>query len=384
MQPTEVNTSPEARDSATEHCANCATPLLGPHCHACGQPVRGMVRHFSSILGDLFDTLLALDSRIARTLWPLLTNPGFLTREYLAGRRVRYVSPVRLFIFLCLTTFFLARFTGDWSGTEIQDVVTVSGIETATTVEEVERVRAEALAGVAQAQRDVGNLPGMAEGMTGTAQLINREADLRIAELTGASAPAALAEEEDECLLNLGADCWDPQHQPLQLDMLPQFLNDWLNTQALQAQHNIRIIKDDPGKLVDKFLGVLPSTLFILLPVFSLMLWLSYLLQRRFYMEHLIVALHSHAFLCAALLLMVLLTALHGWLGEVGVVDVIYGWSCTLLLLWMPVYLLIMQKRVYGQGWPMTLVKFFTLGFLYSLLLGFGAVATLLMSIAQL
>ncbi|WHI50878.1 DUF3667 domain-containing protein [Microbulbifer sp. MLAF003] len=96
-------------------CANCQTELLGPHCYSCGQPIKGMVRHFSSIIGDLFDTLLALDSRIWKTLPSLLFKPGFLTTEYFAGRRVRYVSPVRLFIFLCVTTFFVVRMSSDWS-----------------------------------------------------------------------------------------------------------------------------------------------------------------------------------------------------------------------------------------------------------------------------
>src|SRR5215475_9205862 len=74
---------------AQAQCANCGAPLLGPHCYACGQPVKGMVRHLSSILADAADTILNIDSRIFRTLGPLLVKPGYLTNEYLAGRRVR-------------------------------------------------------------------------------------------------------------------------------------------------------------------------------------------------------------------------------------------------------------------------------------------------------
>src|SRR3546814_664044 len=64
-----------------------------------------MVRHFSTILGDFTDTLLHWDARLPRTLWPLLVRPGFLTRAYFAGRRVRYVSTVRLFVPLAIVTF---------------------------------------------------------------------------------------------------------------------------------------------------------------------------------------------------------------------------------------------------------------------------------------
>ena len=99
-------------------CENCRTPLLGPHCHACGQPVKGLVRHFSSFFGDLLDTVFNLDARLPRTLIPLFARPGHLTREYLAGRRVRYVNIEHLIValhshaFVCLTLLLQYTQTG--------------------------------------------------------------------------------------------------------------------------------------------------------------------------------------------------------------------------------------------------------------------------------
>ena len=40
-------------------CQNCGTPLLGPHCYRCGQPVNGLVRHFTTVLGDFLDRVRA-------------------------------------------------------------------------------------------------------------------------------------------------------------------------------------------------------------------------------------------------------------------------------------------------------------------------------------
>ena len=57
------------------------------------------------------------------------------------------------------------------------------------------------------------------------------------------------------------------------------------------------------------------------------------------------------------------------------------GWIEGLLFLWMPLYLLLMQKRVYGQGWPMTLLKYMVLGFCYFILLSLGVAATILASL---
>ena len=94
-------------------CQNCGELLLGEHCYACGQPTKGLVRHFSSIIGDFMDSVFELDSRILRTLGPLLFKPDHLSEEYFAGRRVRYVSPVRLFVFLSLFAFFAAQLSFD-------------------------------------------------------------------------------------------------------------------------------------------------------------------------------------------------------------------------------------------------------------------------------
>src|SRR6478672_42384 len=105
---------------AGKACGNCGTPLLGEHCYACGQPVKGLVRHFSSIAGDTLDSVFNLDTRIFRTLGPLFAKPGYITREYFEGRRDRYVTPVRLFFFLAIITFFVAQLTVEVGGTAIR------------------------------------------------------------------------------------------------------------------------------------------------------------------------------------------------------------------------------------------------------------------------
>lgn len=369
--------------SATGPCANCNTPLLGPHCHACGQPAKGMVRHFSSVVGDLLGTLLALDSRVARTLAPLFSHPGFLTTEYFAGRRVRYVSPVRLFVFLCLTAFFVARLSADWRDIDFNKAVRVEGMAAATRVEEVERLRDEALAGLAEAKEGAG-IPGVVEGLEAAAREVRRDARARIAELQGDDVPAEPVSDSNDCPIGLGDACWDPRREPLQIEGFPQSFNDWLADWTARAHDNLRVIRGDPNRFKEALFGALPSTLLLLLPVFSLMLWFLYLFQRRLYMEHLIVGLHGHAFLCLSLLLVVLVADIRKWLGDYAPVDFLCGWAIALMLLWMPAYLLLMQKRVYGQGWGATLLKFCVLGISYSVSLGLGATLTALSSLASL
>jgi hypothetical protein len=122
--------------------------------------------------------------------------------------------------------------------------------------------------------------------------------------------------------------------------------------------------------------------LIVLMPLFALMLKIAYWFKRRLYMEHLIVALHSHSFISLALTLVLAFSWLQEWLApDGGFWKDVFGWGIGLTSAWIPVYLLLMQKRVYGQGWLMTLVKFGVLGICYSILLGFGLMAAVLVGL---
>jgi hypothetical protein len=97
-----------ARPAGTRYCENCGTALAGPYCSQCGQrhhehPVHSF-RHF---LQEATEDLTHADSRLWQTVYALLLRPGFLTEEFLAGRRVRYLPPVRLYLVVSVIFFLL-------------------------------------------------------------------------------------------------------------------------------------------------------------------------------------------------------------------------------------------------------------------------------------
>ena len=113
-------------------------------------------------------------------------------------------------------------------------------------------------------------------------------------------------------------------------------------------------------------LAVAPTALFILVPLFAVLLKLLYLFQGRLYLEHVEVGLYSHAALMLGLLLVFCSALAAPWLtAHAAWAAGTLGFLQSLLLWAMPVYLLVMQKRVYGQSWPRTLLKFAVLGMLY-------------------
>jgi hypothetical protein len=182
--------------------------------------------------------------------------------------------------------------------------------------------------------------------------------------------------------LQFGQEPWDPQANPVRIDSLPGFANDWINRQVARVQRNVSRLREDPELFKDAVLGAVPSTLAVLLPLFALMLKLAYLFRRRLYMEHLMVALHSHAFMCLALLLLFVVMGVKDLAAPAGAAARLgFSLAEAAIWIWMPLYLLLMQKRVYAQGWPMTVLKFGVIGVLYSILLGFGAAFTTIASL---
>ena len=90
---------------AADDCYNCKTPLLGHWCYRCGQHAEDYHRSTRALFWEAMEHLFSTDGRVWHTLPRLLTRPGELTREYLAGKRVRQVPPLRLFFIVLILLF---------------------------------------------------------------------------------------------------------------------------------------------------------------------------------------------------------------------------------------------------------------------------------------
>jgi hypothetical protein len=90
-------------------CRNCGAAAPGAYCPSCGQDTRQRLPTFAQFMRDATGRYVALDGKLWKTLAALLFRPGFLTREYLAGRRRRYIGPARLFLVSSLVLFAALR-----------------------------------------------------------------------------------------------------------------------------------------------------------------------------------------------------------------------------------------------------------------------------------
>ena len=94
-------------------CANCGKALTGPYCGACGQKIAPPNPTIGDFVHELAHELVHVDGKIFRSLRLLVTAPGALTAEQFAGRRVRYVSPIRLYLTFSVLFFAVSALAPD-------------------------------------------------------------------------------------------------------------------------------------------------------------------------------------------------------------------------------------------------------------------------------
>jgi hypothetical protein len=253
-------------------CLNCGQPVDGNFCAECGQENTDYRVSLRRLLGDAFDELFQLESRLWRSLWLLFRLPGLLTCEYVAGRRVRYTTPLRLYLIASVGYFFLA------------------GVRPPHAVIKADAGDATAL------QREIAQTPaGWRRNLLEQAAAAERDP-----KAAAARARAAVVE--------------------------------WV-----------------------------PRVMALLVPIFGLLTF-AFFRRRRFYVEHLVFALHVHA--VAFLLLAVGELADMRWVGR----------AITIALL---VWTFVAARRVFDERWRHIAWKLPIVGLLYACLLGAGIAAAL-------
>lgn len=302
-------------------CRNCLTPVQGGFCAYCGQKQHSPIRHFRQIIGELFNDILNFDTKLINTLKTLLFRPGLLSTEYFDGRQTRYVSPLKLYFFLSILAFFLIQQSVD-SAVENQGATTV------------EAVGADA---GKDSKFNIGNFNGRP---------------------------------------------WHAKTNPIKVTWLPDAGNDLINVRFQRLEGIVK--KKDWPQLVHAGLAATPQALLIMLPIFALFLKLAYAFRKRLYMEHLIVALHNHAFLLSVISLQLVLIAMSTWAIRLPGWEPLLSLATTLLLIWIPLYFLLCLKKIYAQSWKMTIFKFLLIGFCYLFILILVLIINLILGLLML
>lgn len=414
-------------DEPERTCPNCGAPAHGPYCYACGQSEKGMIRHLSEVMSEFADIVFNVDSRIFRSLWDLYVRPGFLTTEYLGGRRARYVTPFRLFFFLSILAFFSMQMAvpdlkpGDLSAGVFDHIsqATTPGEVKAAVDEEIEaakksseessdssaaqekfqqeeaEIRQRGVDRLQALKRDIdAAIAGTVVAEEDTPAARDKQPGIADKDSIGLDDASGNAETPDprfvlhdletgkqSIKISLFDPKWIAQH-PVNVDWLSDGINARLTRTLVHMAEKAENVTEDPASLLPGFFSVLPQTLFVVMPLFAVLLKFFYIFKRRLYMEHLLVALHSHAFIFLSILVILGLRLLGDVAGSRVWLTEPLGWLSALAWIWLFVYLLLMQKRVYRQGWIMTILKFCIVGISYTFVLSIAFVFAVLASLA--
>ncbi len=99
-------------DEETGNCHNCGAAVSYHYCALCGQETRLHVASAGEFIHEFVGHYIALEGRLWTTMHKLMFRPGFLTAEYIAGRRARYVQPLRVYLTFSILFFLVLKLAG--------------------------------------------------------------------------------------------------------------------------------------------------------------------------------------------------------------------------------------------------------------------------------
>jgi Protein of unknown function (DUF3667) len=314
----------EAPPVSAQHspaCTNCGATVSGHYCANCGQRVEHAVHSLRHFLSEVAEDLTHADSRLWRTLTALVFKPGFLTCEFLAGRRVRYLPPFRLYLVMSVFFFLVVALGSTMTNTQHASIVQIR--DQATTEEDKEDLKA-----------------------------LSDHVPLLLTD-------SSREEREKACNAFQYGGPWRERIEPT------------LRTSC------VNVVKDDGHALREGFMHNLPRAIFLLLPILALVMKPLYRKPPRYFVEHLLFLLHNHAFAFLALGLLAAGRALIPFKAVTGTLALGVN-------LYIPYYYYRGMRRVYGEGVARTVGKLAVLSFGYAVTAGFVLVATAIYSVLVL
>ena len=348
---------------ALTHCENCGAELQGHWCAKCGQPAIEYRRSFRHVLSDLLNEFLNWDSKFFTTIALLILKPWRLTNEFLAGKRVRYVNPLRLYLLASILFFFAVNFGA-------KDLRFEPG-----------KLSPKDRADLETELKDEDLPPAAREKL----EALLRESSPSPASSPSTNTPSSIPSGSPNASPSSPAPETDAQKKHYgKIGERPFVFSDgaksstpferWIEGRAKEkmGEHGTKM-----GLFISTLLSNLPYMMLCCIPLFAFVLKVLYIRRGIFYIDHLIYALHIHTFAYTGIMLIALAT-----IGlNRAVPGLIAGWIVALLWIAFVVQIFLSIQRVYRQGWFISVFKFLFGGFAYLMVLVAALVATFLVTI---
>jgi Protein of unknown function (DUF3667) len=334
------------------HCENCGAELQGHWCAQCGQPAIEYRRSFRHVVADLLNEFLNWDSKFFTTIALLLLKPWRLTNEFLAGKRVRYVNPLRVYLLASIIFFFAVnygakRINVDPSKLGPKDRAELEADLKNTDLPPEAREKLEELlreSSPSPAPSPLTREPSATAAPTASPDMASPQ-----------PAGSASGEKKYGKLGERPFVAFDDAKSTTPFER-------WIEGRAKEkmGEHGTKM-----GLFIATLFSNLPYMMLCCIPLFAFVLKILYIRRRIFYIDHLIYALHIHSFFYAGVILIVLATI---GLNRVAP-GPIAGWLIALLWIAFVTQIFLSIRYVYRQGWFLSIFKFFFGGFVYLMVL---------------
>lgn len=315
------------------NCANCDAALTGRFCANCGQSAH-VHRTVGHLVEEFTHGILHVDTKAWRTLPRLVFQPGKLTREYIHGKRARYIAPLALFLFTIFLMFFVFGFLAD--SIDSNKVMQFDGapVNVAGAQEKLNEAREElknAQAQLAEAQSDPDAPPGLAGTFSG--KVAATQAAVAIAEdsLKRARAAPAKVRKTPEKMT------WQQRVQEF-----AKSDDSTVNLGSPELNKRVRHALENPDLALYKIEQKAYKLSFLLVPMSLPFLWLLFPFRRKVNMyDHTVFALYSLSFMSLLVIAFALTMQGPPWLASIT----------SLLWFAVPLHMFAQLKGAYELGW---------------------------------
>ena len=318
-------------------CLNCRYVVENKFCPNCGQENSDTRKTFHHLFIHFFEDLTHYENAFWRTIKNLLFKPSALTKEYLSGKRLSYLAPVRLYIFISFVTFLLLALFPSETNVLSNNANKENTITTKNKSLQTDQYDEKWNPDDANEKDNILNF-----GYTSVAQLDSIQKN------------GSEAEKLSD---------W----------------NYWLN-------RKIQIVKanNTQSEIIEKFIysfsNNLPKVLFVFMPIFAFFLWLFHNKKKWYYFDHGIFTLHYFSFLLLTFLCLYLVNKGFDALIENGLLTFIQIVFNAIGICWMIYYFYPAHHRFYGETRLISFIKstvlFFINFIIITLLLSFYALYT--------
>lgn len=349
-----------------QQCLNCGVPLddEDKFCHQCGQLNSIKKLALKDFLAEFFSNIFSYDSRGWRTIKHILFKPGYVSKEFIKGKRMSYANPFRFFLSVCIVFFIMIQASllyKKYTDPLTDNVLVSNGVDgdeiTDAQLEEIEQepIAGKFIADKIREERDKQNSENELDSITTVKKKKEDPVYLTQKELDDRNWFKRIFNQiEDYQEFYNNEKITDPGTALTKLNHRLSSYNKVMYERSIL----INSIGDDGSKIADIIIPKLPLFLFLFTPFVTLFLWLLYARRSFNYMEHLIFLFNIMTFVFLSSIIMVLIE----WI-TFDYVDL----SKIFFLLIGPFYLYKSMRNFYGQSRLKTILKFLLINFVYSI-----------------